>query len=232
MNKISERAYEFVKRNKNLIINEFASLKKYQSNKYFEVAFMAGSPGAGKTEFSKNYLLKGLGKQFVRIDADEVRNILPGYSGKNSFLFQRACAKGVHILYDHIIKNKISAIVDGTFANYNTVHENVDKALRHGAKVFIIYIHQDPVVAWGFTKVREMEEGRLIPKKAFIEALLKAKENVDRIKKEFSDKVEIWFIEKDYSAKKTRNMQFDIDRIDDFIKIDYNTKTLNKLLKI
>lgn len=53
--------------------------------------FMPGSPGAGKTEASIELLkLKGAdGTRVLRIDPDELREDLPGYTGENSWLFQR-----------------------------------------------------------------------------------------------------------------------------------------------
>ena len=50
---------------------------------------MAGSSGAGKTESSKN-LIKKFSKddhQIIRIDPDELRIKIPGYTGSNSYLF-------------------------------------------------------------------------------------------------------------------------------------------------
>ena len=47
---------------------------------------MAGSPGAGKTEYSKRFVdgvKKDTGASIVRIDGDEIREILPQYNGSN-----------------------------------------------------------------------------------------------------------------------------------------------------
>jgi hypothetical protein len=57
--------------------------------------------------------------------------------------------------------------------------------LDKGRKVAIFYIYQDPLIAWKFTQIREKVEGRYIPKEAFIDAFFNAKENVEKMKKEF-----------------------------------------------
>ncbi len=52
MKNISEEAFKFTKKNKRLIINKFIG-SEVHSNKNPVFIFMAGAPGAGKTEFSK-----------------------------------------------------------------------------------------------------------------------------------------------------------------------------------
>ena len=92
--KVKEESILWVKRNRKLICDKFANLEDYPaSNRPFSF-FMAGSPGAGKTEFSISFIknLERLDKKFkiVRIDADEIRNILPLYNHKNSSIVQPA----------------------------------------------------------------------------------------------------------------------------------------------
>ncbi len=54
--------------------------------------FMAGSPGAGKTEASIELLemFGSNGGQVLRIDPDELRAEFPGYTGGNAWLFQKS----------------------------------------------------------------------------------------------------------------------------------------------
>lgn len=61
--------------------------------------FMAGTPGAGKTEFSIT-LIETFGGSFIRIDADEIRERMRplGYNGLNADIFQDAANKGVNLL--------------------------------------------------------------------------------------------------------------------------------------
>lgn len=65
--------------------------------------FMAGSPGAGKTEVSKE-LVKEFDRKPMRIDADELRALCPDYVGTNAHLFQKAANKAINVLYDYALK--------------------------------------------------------------------------------------------------------------------------------
>lgn len=60
----------------NSLIARFCDPIKYPDDSHPISVFMAGSPGAGKTEFSKN-LIKEIGHGVIRIDPDEVRNLIP-----------------------------------------------------------------------------------------------------------------------------------------------------------
>lgn len=76
----------YVKRNKVRIAKELTDPKTFPPSDMPISVFMAGSPGAGKTEFSKR-LLEILDKnrpKVVRMDGDELRKYLPGYTGGNS----------------------------------------------------------------------------------------------------------------------------------------------------
>jgi UDP-N-acetylglucosamine kinase len=68
---------------------------------------MAGSPGAGKTEFSKNFInilvKKEPSRKVVRIDPDEIRAWFPEYNPKRSELYQSAVSLGVDVLIQNIM---------------------------------------------------------------------------------------------------------------------------------
>lgn len=229
--KEAEEAKKFIKRNKKLLIEKFAKPGLYKPTVNPVTIFMAGSPGAGKTEFSKN-LAKILDKKLVRIDADEIKEIIPQYNGQNSDVVQGASSIGVEKLYDHVLAKKLEAIVDGTFSKYDVSYKNVKRSLDHSRPVVIFYIYQDPAVAWDFTKKREALEGRKIPKSAFIEAFFSAKENVNKIKDIFQDKIEIFLVIKNLNNDNdTEKSQFNINNIDNYLKVDYTRKSLGELLK-
>jgi len=220
---------EYIKRNKKLIIDKFANKEIYQPQKNPATIFMAGSPGAGKTEFSKN-LIKILDKPIVRIDADEIRELIPGYIGSNSHVFQSACNKGVELLYDYLLHKKLDGVIDGTMASISVARKNIERAISKNRQVAIVYIYQNPEVAWEFTKAREKKEGRHITKKVFIESFFKSKENVNELKKIFGNKVVVYLIEKDFKHN-IEKFQINITNIDSFLKIEYTPQTLEKVLK-
>lgn len=165
----------------------------------------------------------------ICIDADEIRHFIPSYTGKNSDLVQRAASLGVEKLFDYVQHHQINAIIDGTFANYDIAKSNIKRALDKGRKVGIMYLYQDPTVAWEFTKKRETIEGRIIPKEAFIRAFYSAKENVNKAKKEFSKNIELHLIIKNFENKVQKTM-FNIESVDSYLNITYNKEKLEEIL--
>jgi len=234
---ITQNAIKYVKENSKKIIQEIVGNKaSFGKNKLFSVSvFMAGSPGAGKTEMSKKSIeiierdpdAKAYEK-ITRIDPDDIREKLPLYNGKNSHLFQAACSIAVDRIHDYVLKNNFDFLLDGTFSNYNKARENIYRSVKRKRLVFIYYVYQDPIVAWGFTKKREQIDGRHIPKDAFIDHFFNAKENVSKIKKEFKDLVKVRVIERNLRTNYSK-IGLDVD-IDNYIKIGYTKKELNKLL--
>lgn len=88
---VSERAVVFAKQNRTRIARELACLDTYPSDEYPVSVFMAGSPGAGKTEVSRAFIgmMQVGGSNALRIDPDDFRDYFPEYTGRNSSLFQR-----------------------------------------------------------------------------------------------------------------------------------------------
>jgi UDP-N-acetylglucosamine kinase len=146
-NKLSQIAIEFIEKNKRRIVDQFISDSGCQSSDHPVTLFMAGSPGAGKTEVSKRLIEKFEDKKPIRIDADDIRVMLPGYVGNNSHIFQRACSIGVNLLYGHAIKNKLNIILDGTFASKEVVFKDVQDSVSNNRKIEIYYIFQEPLTA-------------------------------------------------------------------------------------
>ncbi len=232
--KLSIEAREWIKHHEQELCQKFADLKKHPPVEKPITLLMAGSPGAGKTEFSKNFnqevveILK-IPSNAVRIDTDEIRDFVPGYTGKNSDVIHSAANLGVDKIYQFALKHRQNVILDGTFANYDKSCENINRSLKKNRTIGIFYVYQDPLVAWEFTKGREKLEGRFVPKEVFVSALFNAKSNVNRAKKEFGNKIIVFAIEKNYdnSVKKT---YFNIENIDSHITIRYTEDSLNNLL--
>ena len=206
---IRAQAIEFAKRNKVRIAEEMTDPAKYAPDVVPISVFMAGSPGAGKTEFSKS-LIKILEadeeRRVVRIDGDEVRPLIPEYTGNNSHLFQGAISLVVEKMHDLVLHNKQSFVLDSTFSNYAKAADNIRRSLEKSRAVFIFYIYQKPEVAWKFTQAREEAGGRNIPKSAFIEQFFGAREAVDQISSEFSDRVVIFLVKKDFEKNTVENI--------------------------
>lgn len=223
----SEDAFDWVKTNHKLIINKFAGDAEYVSDEQPTTLFMAGSPGAGKTEFSKRFIARFKQKP-IRIDADEIRTICKGYAGNNSHIFQRAANKGVNILYDHALHNNINIILDGTFA-YAESLKNVERSLGHNRKIEIFFIYQNPIQAWEFTKKREAIEHRQVSKNVFIDAFFKSRENVNRAKQYFGSQIELNIVIKDFE-RDLEKLEINVQSIDYYIKEEYTRENLENTI--
>ncbi len=224
---MSDGAFDWVKSHSKFLIERFADVKVYESDVKLLSFFMAGSPGAGKTEVSKR-LAEKFTKRPVLIDADEVRKLCPNYTGANAHLFQRAASKGVHILYDHSLHKSLNVIVDGTFAYGDSVR-NIERSLAYARKVELYFVYQEPEQAWEFTKKREALESRRINKETFIAAFFKSRENVNAAKAKFAKDVELHLVIKN-NHNDIERFEFNIDKVDSFIKKDYTVDDLNRLL--
>lgn len=231
---LADEALAYVKANKKLLIEEFSGSAFAPSATPMSF-FMAGSPGAGKTEFSER-LLKTLtsdklGLSVVRIDGDEIRKGLPGYLGGNASVFNSAVNKGVEIIHDSVIDKNKTFILDGTLSSYDVAVKNISRSLSRDRGVVIVFVYQDPVTAWGFTKAREADEGRNIPRDAFIEKYFGSQDVVTRLKRDFGDKVEVWFVERNLKNNEIR-LEIDIKDLKGYIKIPYTREQLEAILPL
>ncbi|MCK5059751.1 MAG: zeta toxin family protein [Candidatus Pacebacteria bacterium] len=232
---IKRAAIKFVKKRENFkkIVQEFADPEKIFPDTTPVSVFMAGSPGAGKTEFSKG-LLKNLwddNKSHVaRIDADEIRNKLPGYTGGNAYLFQGAVSIAVEKIHDSVLTNEQNFILDGTLSNLEKAKDNIQRSLDKNRTIFIFYIYQDPVIAWEFTIRREEKDGRRILKETFIEQFIAARDVVNKLKEHFGKNITIYLVEKDFKHQ-TIQFKANINKIDNCIKFKYTKNQLEELLK-
>ena len=225
--KIQADAFDWVKQHKKDLFLKFADLSFYEQDPYPTTVFMAGSPGAGKTEFSKR-LTELFVQKPVIIDADEIRKIIPKYIGKKAYLFQKAATKGVNLLYDFVCKMGLNVIIDGTFAYADPV-ANIKRSLKHNRNIEIYFLYQDPVISWKFTKIRERKEFRNVPKDVFINAYLKSIENVTTVKKDFGNNIKLNLVIKDFT-KGSKTLHLDIASLEKNVPKLYTARELSKII--
>lgn len=229
-------AIEFAKRNKHRIGKELTDPNLYTPVDIPFSIFMAGSPGAGKTEFSKSFISwyeEKMNCRMIRIDSDDIRPLIPGYNGRNSYLFQGAVSLIVEKIHDYALRQKQSFILDGTFSNCAKATENVKRSLKRNRPVFIFYLFQEPEIAWKFTEAREKREGRNIPKSVFVDQFLGSKESVDRIVGSFREKVTIYLVKKDFRRNMVESiikLNWPDRKIDDYIRWGYARNELENEL--
>lgn len=128
---VSERAVAFAKLNRTSVARELASLDRYPCDEYPVSVFMAGSPGAGKTEVSRAFIqmMQAGGSCALRIDPDDFRCYFPEYTGLNSSLFQRGVTIFVERTLDLVYQQRQSFLLDGTLANLDVARRNISRAL-------------------------------------------------------------------------------------------------------
>ena len=214
----SDQAVEYIKKHKKKLLENFASDAVYSPSKNPASFFMAGAPGAGKTE-TAIMLLKQLNVSAIRIDPDEIKKWIPEYQGSKSELFHRASSVGVEKIYDYAIAKKKSVILDATFADYRVSHKNIERSVNKKRLTIIFYVHQDLELSWEFTLKREKLEGRHVPREVFEYAYQHSGLNVVRAKREFKEAVEIYLVEKNYDAtiKKSRD-NIGADELENFLQ--------------
>jgi predicted ABC-type ATPase len=107
MMNLEDKYLQYAKENKEEFIKKITH-GKFPSDER-DAVFMAGSPGAGKTEIVteliKNY------DNLVVIDADCFREMFADYNGQNSSLFQKASSWLVEQAFQFAVKNGYSFIM-------------------------------------------------------------------------------------------------------------------------
>lgn len=225
--KLIEEAERYIKEHKKMLIERFANPAKYEADDMRISLFMAGSPGAGKTEVSRR-LAERFHTQPVIIDADEIRKMCPGYTGTNAHLFQRAATKGVHILYDYVLRCGLNAIIDGTFAYANSMR-NIERSITRGRKTELYFVYQDPVQAWEFTKKREALEQRRVSRETFIHAFVTCRKNVHAAKRTFGNALQLNLVIKNIDDG-IEQFKLDITHLDDFVNRTYTENELKEII--
>ncbi len=189
------RAQQYAREHRKRIVSEV--IAGFSADEKPASIFMAGSPGAGKTEASRR-LLENAGR-ILRIDADELRDhfIECGYRGDNSHLFQKAVTGLVHDVHNAALKKRISFLLDGTFSNENIARQNIQRSLKRNRDVFIFFVYQPPMTAWSFVQEREFIEGRRVHLEVFANKFGASREVANKMKAEFGNNITLTLIRKD-----------------------------------
>lgn len=119
--------------------------------------------------------------------------------------------------------------MDGTFSNYQKAAENINRSLKKDRFVQIIYVYQNPELAWEFVQAREALEGRRVLKERFIEQYFAAREVVNSIKKEFQKSINVDLLLKNTDGS-DKVYKANIDIIDNHIHEKYTKIDLDEKL--
>jgi predicted ABC-type ATPase len=228
---IETQAIIFAKANRTRIARELTDLGKYPADQLPVSIFMCGSPGAGKTEASKAFIEVFDETGIIRLDPDELRVYFQEYTGKNSYLFQKAVSFIVERTLDRIFNNDQSFILDGTLSNFDIACKNIDRSLMRNRAVLIIFVYQEPVLAWEFVQAREKLEGRGILPSIFIDQFLNSQKVVRQVKTKYGASIKIDLLIKNNDGS-TRIYHDDITAVEHHIEKEYTRAELVRLLNL
>ena len=182
---IIARAVQWAQKKKDFVLEKTVSEENRRSAK--ECIFMAGLPGAGKTETVRRLELK---KTFTVLEADEIRLLNPEYRGTtdhekgNAHLIQKATSIGLDYCRKYCVEHEIAFVQDTTLSNRGSI-DLIRKLHNKEWDVTIIFVSQDPLRAWEFAKERERKEGRNVPMESFAESLANIVDNLQRIRDKY-----------------------------------------------
>ena len=196
--------------------------------------FMAGLPGAGKTEFAESLLDTLAQGSVIRLDMDKIATMMDGYDPKNADQFRAGASILLDRALDVVIDKRMNFLLDGTFSKREVVERNINRVLRAGYHIKIFYIVQEPKVAWHFTKEREKVEHRAIDENGFVEAFFQIPNNIFGVLEHKHDKISIDIIEKDSTnkikgIKEEVGLQEDLEIVKTKVQC-YNEETLKEHL--
>lgn len=226
---LAAEAVQFARDHRKAIARDRTDPERFPPESEPVSVFMAGSPGAGKTEASIELVERFPGWQIIRIDPDELRELFPGYNGSNAWIFQPAVARVVYAILDRAFSQGQSFVLDGTLASYEVAKGNVDRSLAKGRQIQILYVYQDPMLAWGFVQAREAAEGRRIRPEHFVEQYFGAREVVNRLKREYGSNLRVDLLMKN-NDNSNRFYRAGVDQIDHHIPERANRAELERTL--
>lgn len=228
---IQQEALDYARKNKKEIARRLTDVSRFLPEEDPVSVFMAGSPGAGKTEASVELLtlMEENSLEILRIDPDELRDEFEEYNGKNSWLFQKAVSVLVERIHDLALKQKQSFLLDGTLSNYDKAEQNIRRSLKKGRFVQILYVYQEPHLAWEFVQARESIENRRIEPMHFIEQYFAARDVVNQLKSKFEGEIRIDLLLKN-NDNSNRFYKANVDLIDNHIKEKYTRADIEKVI--
>lgn len=223
---IERGALKYAIENRTRIAREIVNTSVYYREEIPFTMFMAGSPGAGKTEISLQ-MIDFCEKEFssllnlesslkiLRIDPDEIRASIPGYVGSKAHLYQRAVSKIVEKVVDRAFEKSVSFLLDGTLSSLVVADRNIQRAVARRRHVDVFYVYQDPISAWKIVQNREVDSGRAVPFDVYIKQLMSARDNVEEMLRRYGNRVNLGiFISKEdsYESKFMATLD-DFDRL-------------------
>lgn len=226
---IREKALSYARSSKKGIAKRLTDPQKFPPEEHPVSVFMAGSPGAGKTESSIELLSK-FPTPVIRIDIDELRSEFDGYTGNNAYLFQAAAAVLLEKIHDMALQQRQSFLLDGTLSRHDIAQKNIQRSLYKGRTVQILYVYQEPNLAWEFVQAREAAEGRRVRTEDFINQYFGAREVVNQLKHKYGKAIQVDLLIKNLDNTQ-RSYRAGVDQIDNHVPEKYTRADLERMFK-
>lgn len=182
------------KKNQQEVVDKF--FKNYKVSQQKMAVFMAGIPGAGKTEFAENTIKLAM-PSLVPVEHDKLVEYIKGYLPENYYNFRSAGNVLVTRIFRDCLKNNYPILFDGTLSQ-DKGYKNIELCLKKGYRVTVIYIVQDAQKAWELTQARELVKKRAIERSGFMQTCSKINGNLLLLFKRFKDhgKFSFWVLNK------------------------------------
>jgi len=194
MKNIEQKAIDYLNDNKQVFLEQYTYGIVPIDDK--SVIFTAGMSGVGKTEFAD--YLKEQTKNLLHIDTDEIRKFFQpiGYDGQNSDAFQKVASRGFNELFSYAMKKSYSMILDSNLASASQAQQNIERLLKRGYNIQIVYFYNHPEVCFQYATEREVVTHRRVPRDVFIRSNENSFKTVIEIKSLFKEKVILNFIDR------------------------------------
>lgn len=215
---------KWAKQNKADLVKKLIGSVKPVSMKDKPLAiFLAGIPGAGKTELIERLIEKNT--PVVRIDLDEVVKLFPDYLPERYYEYRSAASLVVDETVIYCRQHRINFILDGTFGHPKAV-ANIESALKRH-EVVILYIWKKPTLAWKHTQDRQVVTRRGIDKIGFIHSCKHVPENVREVQRKFGTRISIVAFRKDLEKDRFEIIE-DRKQIDELLSKSYNESDIKE----
>lgn len=147
---------------------------------------MGGSPASGKTTFLKKYRPYLLSESIFKVDADEIRSMLPEYKGYNASQTHEETSDIVNTLISDKnigIPCEFDFIYDGTMSSPKKYFKLVELLKNLGYEVFIIFMNGiTEKTAKERALQRYKKSGRFVPMSVIEDFFRNGKETLNKLK--------------------------------------------------
>ena len=198
------------------IINKFKKEVVCINNDKPIAIFMGGSPASGKSSFLRKYSPFLLKEEILKIDADEIRAMLPEYEGWNAAQTHLETRDIVNTLLSNKnigIPCDFDIIYDGTMNSVKSYIPLMDILRKRGYKIFIVFmdnVPKDVIIKRALDRYKS--SGRFVPLEVIEDFFTKGKSAFNELKKDVDGYMRIDGSSQDYKVLEEGGMKLPRDR--------------------